>query len=436
MSTYTPNPDNLPVTVGLPDDGFLPNAATFNTGYQGALDIAQSALARVLSSACSNWKASSSMGSVSTAVVDWDPTNMRWVSAGNAGPAALLATHDSGTTWANVHTTSGVAIAVTATNLFGDIVMFMGGASDTFNKIDASGNLAFGNASVLGNVTGAAMDYFLCEFGGNVANTHTFAFKQTGGTFAAMWLFRQDGAGTFPGMTNNTAQLPAGFASGTLHVGQILVANTTKKQRTAVPGDIQVVAYCGATPGTDAPKLMNVTSQGSGTPMNITDITANIPAPGPSVIITGLAYDEDNFLWALAHSTTPGAGGTYLYSSQNLVSWTLVHQFSGYPAGNFAGVACVSGVWAVWVGANTLTSDTTNSNRVLYSWDVFKKGGSSLWRSAQGMSLAPQMSTLPFSQLVSNGSQLIANQGGSSPLSQISHDAGYPPGFAGTSGLY
>ena len=433
VTPYTPNPDNFPIVVNLFDDAAPPDASQFNPAYEGGLDRTANSRAWLSSISLGNWNPASSPGTagVNNAAYAWDPLVQRWCCAVNEGGTDVLtSTVDGGRTWNAVHVLSTSPLAITATNQTGYILVFEGGASGTIDRVDNAGNFATGTTG-LANATGATFDYFHDVFAGaSVADTNLFAFVQTGGNFVGHWWIGADANGYLTGnWLDASANLPAAFASGANHVGQFLVANTTGGLRAAVLGDIEVVALCGVTPGTDTSHLMSVTSNAPAA-NTIADITANLPAPGPGFIIGGLTYDTVNELWGLLLTTV--AAGTYLYSSPDLVTWTQVKHFAQYN-GPQGGLASSGGTWGVWLGTNNASPD--GSNRVLYSWNVAQKGAAATWQAAaMDLPLVGAGSTVPGT-IVSNGRGFLVGQvlsSSSQAKAQISFGAGLSSG----SGIY
>ena len=433
---YQGNPDNAPSSVTPVDDSLPPNATNFNTPIQGAFDLACHVRAIAGGMACGNWPVTpaqpvGSTTGIGTAVA-WSVPQQAWLySVSTSGPTPILVSRDCGRSWATLINTTSLtqpqSLLVSLGN--GDTLVFSGqGSGNTVELVTAAG-VQTGNFFVAFQSHQIVVDYFADSVPANpgAVQRHVFGYQQSGAAFTGIWYSQADGAavGTW---TNNSASLPAAFASSAgNHCGQWLVANTTNGRRQAAAGDVEVVALCGVTPGTDTPHLMKIASNGGGVVATITDITANLPAG--SYRIAGLAWDEINLLWGLLVATANGAGGPLkLYSSPDLVVWTLVHTFAygGNETCQTGSLATVNGTWAVWVGFNTTLSD--QSGRVLYSWDVAQKGIASVWKSAC-LALEPNNVAYgnSFPVFRSNGSQLMAVQGANNThpnLAAISLDAG------------
>lgn len=449
---YEGQPDNAPTAITPVDDSLAPNATNFNTPLQGGFDLACNARATIAGSVCGNWPkpaAEAVVSAVSYVNYAWDPASQQWLcGAQTAGGATLSRSADAGETWNAMSPalSGGAVIAMTSTGQYGDVLLLGSSTPTIIDRYDFQGNHTFSNSVGFPSaLTGGVGDYFSDVVPANPGanpQRHFFAWVQTGGTFVGHWRSQSDGAavGAWAG---NDSSLPAAFASGTNHVGAMIAVNTTKGRRAAVAGDIELVAICGVTPGTDTPRLMSVTSNGAVLAATISDITAQLPVPGVGYVIAGLDYDEVNLLWGIALATS--VAGTYVYSSPDLVTWTQVHQFPFYgpsqlPSGlNGPGrcLACVGGTWALWLGANTDVAAAWFTPRILYSWNVAQKGAASIWK-AGNLSLSPTGGTAagPGAVLLTNGSQLLAgqNSNGSHAYSKISLDAGIY--LAGGSGLY
>lgn len=431
MGNYRGNPDNFPLSVAEYDDGTPPAAAQFNPATEGAQDQTAYLRALIGSSICANWGSPASPGTGTIdAIYCWDPCAQRWLGCVNeSGTEVLVATHDSGKSWAAASGSAlgGQASAMSATGLFGDtMVAWVVGTALHFDFFSSNGTRTTGTNGFA--TTHPALHYFSCNpAGAGVFQRHAFCFNQAGANFTGTWLGNTDGG--VPGTwTSFAGLLPAAWQGPTaLHIGEVLVADTKKGGAlgAAVAGDVMIVVLAGATIGTDAPMALKITSNGAGAAVTVADVTANLPAPGPPFIIGGLDYDEVDGIWGVLLYTA--VAGTYFYTSPDFVNWTQVKHFGDY-SGVQGGCASAQGAWAVWVGAN-LVLGTDSNNRVLFSWNVGKKGAASTWVSAQGISLAPA-ANLPLGpcHLRSNGAQLFAgmgHDGGGQVKATVSHWCGF-----------
>ena len=415
-TNYAGNPANYPLFVAIPAGSDAPTAALFDTAFEGCLDRTAALRMGAQGGIANFWSPVSPGGSgTDNAFYAWDPVGQRWVAAINEGGTTQFVQTFDGRTWSLVHTTAAAGLAIN-TSQTGFTLVFEGGGSGTVEQISSNGTVTSGTIGIA-SIGLAALDYFALGFVGTAYQNSLYGIVQTGGTFVGWWYTEVDG--TVSSWTGQTGNLPVAFASGTNHVGNILVANTTNNLRQAVAGDVQIWCICGATPGTDTPHMMSVTSTGLTTSPFIVDVTASLPSPGPAYIISGFAYDYQNNLWALLLSTA--SSGVYLYSSPDHVTWTLVKHFGLYN-GTQGGVAIVNGVWCVWLGACAAPS---GSNRV-----VMSPLGSGVWQYAQVV--IPVFGTgtpgLP-GNLLSNANQLLAGQCSSSS-SAIVAAASFWSGFS------
>lgn len=190
--------------------------------------------------------------------------------------------------------------------------------------------------------------------------------------------------------TNATASLPAGFASG--------VGNPILQWLTAQSPTTLVIAMCGKTVATSTSRLM---SQTTSSPGAWTDITPAVLG-GTAKQIRGLTYSANDALWGLL---AVDASNSYLYTSPDLVTWTLVHTFTGFLAGGVSVIGSVWGVLAYWSALGQ------GGNRILFSTNVATSGALSTWQfGAYGEDVqvpgpAPQAGLVGL--LLSNGQQLL-----------------------------
>jgi hypothetical protein len=298
--------------------------------------------------ALGNWgKATSaaSLGGTFAPQFAWDDTYGRWCGFVNAlGNSLMVDTLDGGRTWNALN----VLGAFTSLTVVGAVASEAGGilavatssmpATNCYAE-PTSGTIVFFSTSV--NLS-ACTAFWLAS----ASNYVVVGALQSGATFTG-------GASFATGLANATAQtLPSGWASGTNHVGQYLSATN---------GTIGVVVMCGATPGTDTAKLLQVAWTGSA--LAFTDIT---PAIFTGAIVTGFTYDAADKLWGVL---TYSGGVSRMYVSFDLVTWTIVQTFS--PSGLYQGLVAVGNVTSTWAVVAPFDASAIHaSSGILISDDV------------------------------------------------------------------
>ena len=197
-----------------------------------------------------------------------------------------------------------------------------------------------------------------CDLGVLAFFDGDFWFVGSSGLLAGSWTgfsaSSSNGAGAW---TNQSGTLPSGWgSSGANLVQQYIAAQSTTTL---------AVAMCGATPGTSTSRLMSMAAGGSWT-----DITPALLG-GAAQEIRGLCYSVNDGLWGLL--SQDASGNSYLYTSPDLATWTLVQKFTGFWS---CGVAVIGSVWSVLV--YNVTAEE-GGNRIVYSQNVALSGAASTW---------------------------------------------------------
>lgn len=324
--------NQFPTAVTLPDDGDTPGQTTFAPGWEGNRDAVVYLLKRTGATALYNYHALVTPPSnYDWTSFTWDDQIVsfagggdiiiygRWLAVLNSqlGLGCQLQTSVDGQTW-----TGGPTTATTATVALANSLCINGNIASAFttNSKVVYFNIGSGTASITAssgwNATqGVSWDNRTTGKGYFVGAT------QSGGSFTGA-AASATAAGT---IVNLSGSLPAGWASGTNHVGNF---------RSATNDTTFVVLLCGVSPGTDTARLLN-----AGIIAGSTDIT---PSVLTSKIGVGIGYDVLTGLWVLCAADT---GATYFYTSPDLIAWTLANKLGGTNPPHAKEFAVVNGIW-------------------------------------------------------------------------------------------
>lgn len=323
----------------------------------------------------------------------WDPFNGVWyVTCANPIGAITLSTlqcSNDGVRWFGIAGGIGgvaarVPWAVAANPNNGDVVILRSDGTTSSTTRWAGG-------------TGVPTDTVQSFLGGSDQGVLTywdgaFWFVGATGISSSSWTGHSATSATGAGAwTDISSSLPAGWTSGT---GDFLCEFLTAQTATQL-----VVAQCGLTVGASTSRLMKTTSGSPGTWADITPAALG----GTAKQIRGLCYSVNDGLWGLL---AIDAANSYLYTSPDLTTWTLVHTFTGSVA---TGVAVIGSAWAV-LAFNSALGDG-GGNRILYSTTVGPLQANSTWSfggySEQASGQASTPATNQGGLLLSNGSQLL-----------------------------
>jgi hypothetical protein len=368
---YAGNPNSYPSAVTLCDDGVdTPSFVNFNVGYEGALDRTAYLYARGVGAGLLNWRAAVSPTSA-WASVAYDSFHQRWVAVdGNSGSSSVLyvSSIDGGQTWTaspDVLTGSGSAFFGIACDASGiTYIVFPTTGPDEIVFLAAVDP----SAGDLGVVAVPATSGNLF-YDPTASRAVLIAASQVSGTFtAALYDFVSTGAHTSPTITTHT--LPAGWVSGTNHVGQFYSATSTSQV-------ISLIAMGGVTPGTDTPQLL--VSRWTGSTYVFVPVTSLSLA---GKIIVGVGWNGS--FWAVA--AYDGTNTTF-YTSQDLITWTTQSTI----AGQSSGLASVGGMWLM-ANVDPLVSTyrpyVSPDGGVTWRAGAFSFGGLSAVQSAVGANQA------------------------------------------------
>ena len=326
----------------------------------------------------------------------YDVVNSQWIgayfeSAGNQN--GIVGSFDGGRTWRSIFqqsaTTNGNCTAVAINPTTSQVMMVEDGATNWVSVSITPGGAAVTTTGH--HVMTTATAFFLGDSVG-IGSGHGFFFvlyaNQVVGNFTG---FFEQCAYDGQTITDKTSSLPAYWQGSTAnHVGALLSAvGLVGTTPTAV------VALCGATAGTDAPKLLSITqSAGAPTCTDITPVTLPGPVTFANLQVRGLTYSANDGLWGL--TLNDGAGGhSYVYTSPDLATWTQVLLDNVYL---LTGLATVGNVW--------VTSRTTAfSSFPLMSGNVGALGSAATWTPA---STNMAVTGDGLGGLFSNGGQLVA----------------------------
>lgn len=321
----------------------------------------------------------------------WDAFSGQWMVACEVTDTTVLPTvmcSPDGKLWRSITnglpgTATSIPLGIATNPSTGDIAIFRSdGTTTSFTRFAAGTGSGTDTAQAfLAGVDQGVVSYWNGGFI-FVGATSLLGVNWTGAAASST-----NGAGAW---TNTTPALPAGFASGT--------GNPILEWLTAQSATTLVIAMCGLTVATSTSRLM---SQSTSSPGTWTDITPGILG-GTAKQIRGLTYSANDGLWGMLAVDN---SNSYLYTSPDLSTWTLVHTFTGYAA---VGVSTIGSAWAVMAYNVGLAQGGT---RVLYSVDVGSAVASSTWRfgayceDTSGQAVLPTLS--PGGLLLSSGQQLL-----------------------------
>jgi hypothetical protein len=379
---YNGDPTKFPEAVTLYDDSLAPTAANINKAPQGLLDRTAWLRARLGVAAIGNWGDSTTLAqfqtlfSLSTPVgfggVAYDPRFARWLVAIEdlSGPTTyLVATYDSGASWALIGSQTGNPVALGSTAL----AATLGGTASAYSIVQmasgeiysvASGTFTLATGTYSGAAAASAIWYNGSHFG-------AYYVDILSGTYVGHLAYSSNSTGTLFG--DQSGFLTGAFAGGTDNIDSVI--------STQVAGGDILVAICGETPGTDNSYL--------GLFINTT-----FTALTPSFLtvqqkITGLTYDFDAGIAGVAIVT--GDGQSEIWTSADFTTWTQVYDSA---TGAIQELAVLKGVWVI------TDSVAGPANQTFYSVDVPSAGPVSHWYTAPG-------NMTPFlGHFVSNGAQL------------------------------
>ncbi|HXN32543.1 MAG TPA: hypothetical protein VN894_11795 [Polyangiaceae bacterium] len=304
----------------------------------------------------------------------WDAYYEQWIVAGAAGSSAFLTcSYDGGKSYfplAGAIPTptvrSGISVATNPAT--GDlslvrsdgtncsVTQWAGGTGTPIDTVQPA--LASANLGTLAYFNGAFWFVGSSGFGGTSSWT---GFSATSTSGAGVW-------------ANESGTLPASFASSG--------ANPQQQFISAQSPTTLAVAMCGLVQGSSTSRLMSMT-----TSSGWADITPAVLG-GTAQQIRGLCYEANDQLWGLL--TQDASSNSYLYTSPDLATWTLVQTFTGFWS---CGVAAIGAVFAVLVYDATAAE---GGNRIVYSSTVATLGAGSTWSfAAYAEGISGEFSELP-----------------------------------------
>ncbi len=317
-------------------------------------------------------------GSATALPVFWSqPWTQRWYAAVTVSANfKTYWTHDNGRTWTvELSETSWAVNAACSAPLSASSVNYVvivnqSGATAAYNQAGTLTSIS-GTEVTLPAVVfpqGAGLAFLGMTLSGS---TYTGLYY-TGNLLGTSW-------------TLATSTLPSAWQTGTCHLNGLVSCQSTAA--TDVSGPRTLVAMCGVTPGTDVGRLLVVASGGT--------FTDSSPSFLSGRIVTGVAYGANDNLWGVLCND-----GTlsYLYTSPDLVTWTLVHEFANLPKSG--GLAVLGYVWAAQVGTST-------DNRVMYSGEVGALGASSNWGTSNAFLTGGLTASATPGSLQSSGFGLV-----------------------------
>lgn len=307
MATYTPNPDNHPAAVVLPDDSTPPNAAALNTPSEASLDlIAYTEKRGAMASLVTLQPAISSggpFGGAAPFAFCWnnrppasnEATAQSWLVTGYSGGITVYWTAGEDTTWQQVGTTLSTPNAATDIDVSTAGTVWLastdGAHADTWKMAPGAG--AF---SVVGtNAITTCTDVQLAQ--------------APAGSGSAMYI----AAGS---STPTDARLGSTQDAGSISFGGTYTATTWILKSNGAYG-LAIPAQAAA-----SPQVIKSNADGSvWTPSAIGIAAADVP--------TDLAWNAVQGLWLLAVNVGGGAfNPTAFWTSPDGVNWTKVQTLS------------------------------------------------------------------------------------------------------------
>jgi hypothetical protein len=407
---YAGNQNNYPASVNILSGSDTPSSGNFITAYEGGLDRTAYLMSRLWATALDNWQAplavsSSAFNTGSTdsfgagVGVSWEPLYGTWrvfLNAVGASQTQLWDSADGGKTFAKIAVQPSVQNTISGASALGESLWVVGnGTSTVASFVGVSTSLSVTSFTGPQPATSAVTWYSTA-----LSVWFTFSINQSGGSFSDGVLSPT----SLSAITGTVTAGPTGWNSGTNHVGQLLMAQSSA---------VSLVALCGVTSGTDAARVMTVT--GTATTPVMTDIT---PAfLGTTYVITGLAYDAIEAVWALL---VYNGANSYLYTSPDLgggsgpsTTWTQIFVWAGVQCRGLA-IAGDVGVSTWAVGVPFPNGSVHNANRVQISTNI--TGGSPAFFNTS-MIVPPSGSPQTFN-IVSSGNQLAVVTPGNVCVSQ------------------
>jgi len=272
--------------------------------------------------------------------VAYDSFYQRWVAIDGSPTSTQVCGYDSvdmGKTWVQHFALTGVGGPSTNCNVLGFAADIAGNAIVLF--ADHAG-LSGGTETCLANLyqqggfstplplatSLATNGLVFAEPTGTGAQFVAISATQSGGSFTATAYKVVPNGISNP--TDTALTLPAGWASGTNHIGQFFSAPSVGLGET-------LIAMAGATPGTDTAQLLMVVWTGSAY-----TFTSETFAALSGQIITGIARSDAAGLWAvMAYDGTH----SHLYTSPDLATWTLQGTYSWQSTG----LASIGSTWII-----------------------------------------------------------------------------------------
>jgi hypothetical protein len=355
----------------------------------------RSSFGLVAATALSNWSPTVAIASVSSvtgpnnwAGFSYDFAAARWVgcmlSVNTTNRVTLAQSFDGGRTWAGFFTSTSLSGFVPLAMSVG----YFGGIGNNPAVAIISGSSTATAHSIVGGVdtttalAGPASAAVTWSFNTSptAGNFYTYYINQTSGTFTG----HLQGADVTGTTWNAAVTIPAAFASGTNHIGNLFVA----KGPNAFTNSF-IVAIGGATAGTDTAHIMSCNAA-------ITTCTDITPAFLTGMVITGIAYGAQDGLWGVLCNN--GAGGeSFLYTSPDLVNWTQV--WTTATVSTTYGLQVVGGVWCFVLYNGT-------SYQLWLSKDLGILGASASWH--QSSSYKQAVTNDGQGGFFCNGNQLVS----------------------------
>jgi hypothetical protein len=385
-NSWSGKPTKIPpsVTYMTPEQPQGLSAQNLNWQFNSFASIAGAVAVGQWMTAVANWNepvpniGAPSLPAVTPVTACWDAFGQQWIVAGGAGAIAqaILNFSYDGKTWVPIAgaiptpTTRPIGFAVATNPTTGDLPLFR---SDGFTCSVTlwSGGVGTPTDTVQPFLAGCdqgILSYF--NGGWQFVGTSDLIRQPNWTGFAAT---SANAVGTW---TNATTSLPLAWQSGT--------SNSLLQLISAQSPTTLAVAMCGLTPGTSTSRLMAMT-----TASGWSDMTPALPGPSGQQY-RGLCFAPNDQLWGLL--TQDPSGNSYLYTSPDLSTWTLVQTLTGFWAG---GVAAIGSVWALLV-YNAAAAE--GGNRVLYSGNVASLGAACTWNFAgYTEDVTGQGAELPFS---------------------------------------